>query len=144
MRKMIVIAAGLLFAACQMGMCQGIGEQITTTLLSRVSAVSQFRNGETRAAAVDSVVLIGKYQGRSILHLQAGWTKDTTTGENASFIYGAQFRLDPFVNEKLNLPEAWQFLRSLEHGPAIHYNRDLKGWYGSYQVGLAFGLNPQP
>lgn len=134
----------LLFIIGLTGLAQAepLGDMITTTLLSRVSAVSQFRSGETRAAAVDSIILIGKYEGKSILHLQAGFSKDPTTDENASFIYGAQLRLDPFVNAKLNLPDAWQFLKSLEHGPALHWDQKEKIWIGSYQVGLAFGLNP--
>jgi hypothetical protein len=139
------IAFGLfLMFSVGIAKAEPLGDIIKTTLLGRVSAVSQFRNGGTKAAAVDSIILIGSYKGRSLIHIQGGFNKDTTTGENATFIYGVQVRFDPFINEKLNLPASWEFLRSLEHGPAIHYDTDKKGWYGSYQVGLGFGLNPQP
>lgn len=147
MKKMFtstVMGLGLLLASCQAGFCEPLGDLVKTTLLDRVSAVSQFQNGQTLAAAVDSIVLIGSYHGRSLLQIQGGFNKDTTSDENGSFIYGAQFRLDPFVTERLNLPTAWEFLRSLEFGPALHYNDDKNGWYGSFQVGLGFGLKPQP
>lgn len=121
----------------------GFSDLIKSTLIDHVSVVSQLGNGHTRTAAVDSIILIGKYKERSILQIQGGFNRDIQVDDTTHTIWGAQLRLDPFLNDKLNLPESWTFLKSLEWGPALHYDTRKSGWYGYVQLGLAFGLQPK-
>jgi len=119
---------------------------ITTTLLDHVVPCVQFRSGETKIALVDSVVQIGSYEGRSLLDLQAGFNGEVAPEpgdpNGASLIAGAQFKVSSLINAKLHLPDQWEFLRSLEHGPFVNYDFREKDWFGGYQIGLAF--NPTP
>lgn len=120
---------------------------ITSTLLDHVMTVTQFQNGQTNLALIDSVVQIGKVNDHSLLDLQAGFSGDVAPepGEEKNFLLaGGFFKVSSIIRGKVHYPEHWQFLNSIEHGPALFYNFREKQWKGSYQVGLAFGLNPKP
>jgi hypothetical protein len=115
---------------------------IEGTILDHVEAVTQVQSGQTSVALLDSVILIGKYKGMSIGHVQAGVTS-TIDGNPPSWLAGFCIRLDPFLKNLATLPEHYQFLKSIQHGPALHYNFREKVWRGSYNVSLAFGLEPK-
>ena len=120
---------------------------ITSTLLDHVTTVTQFQNGKTKYALMDSVIQIGKINRKSFLDLQAGINGDTKPNPNevngASFLAGAWLKVNPFLENVATFPGEWQFLRSLEHGPALSYDFRDRIWVGSYQIGLAFGLSPK-
>lgn len=142
--KKLMLAVCIMFAMPCLIKAQDI---ITSTLLDHVTVVTQLQNGKTKYALMDSVVQIGQVNGKSILDLQAGINGDTKPAADevngANFLAGVWLKVNPFLATKINLPEHWQFLKSLEHGPTLSYDfRDMI-WTGSYQVGLAFGLNPK-
>lgn len=120
---------------------------ITSTLLDHVTVVTQFQNAKTKYALMDSVIQIGQVKGKSILDLQAGINGDVKPASDevngANFLAGAWLKVNPFLEDKITLPNDWEFLRSLEHGPAISYDFRTRDWVASYQVGLAFGLKPK-
>ena len=147
MKKVMLFAMLFIIAPKLRAQESSFADFVKATLLERVSAVSQFDfKGSERIALMDSILLIGKYNDRSIIHIQGGVNKETNPDQSPSnttdFVWGAQFRLDPFLNGDMDFPAGWEFLRALEHGPAIHYDTRVKAWYGYYQVGLAFGLQP--
>lgn len=120
---------------------------IISTLLSHVMTVTQFQSGQTNVALMDSVVQIGSINGHSILDLQAGFSGNVAPepGEEKNFLLAGGFlKVSSLIKDKIHFPEQWQFLNSLEHGPTLFYDFKDKTWEGSYQVGLAFGLNPKP
>lgn len=123
------------------------GNLIESTLLNHVMTVTQFQNGKTKLALMDSVIQIGKYKNRSIFDLQAGFNGNTRpqSGEpnSANLVLGGFLKVSPFLAELVIFPEHWKFLSSLEHGFALNYDTREQVWRGSYQVGLAFTLNPQ-
>lgn len=120
---------------------------IETTLLNHVETVTQFRSGETKVALLDSVILIGKYNGSSILNIQVGLDGNTKPeagqAQSVNYLAGAMLRVDPFLRPHIKLPAHWEFIRSLNHGAALYYDFRNSGWYGGYNVGLAFDLNPR-
>lgn len=120
---------------------------ITRTLLDHVTTVSQFRSGETSMALLDSVVRIGNVKGRSILDIQLGFSGETKPepGEvsAANFVVSGLFKVSSLIKDKVDFPEHWEFLRSIEHGVAFTHDFREKDDFWSYQVGLAFTLNPK-
>lgn len=120
---------------------------VQMTLLDHVSPVTQFKNGETKIALVDSIVRIGSYKGKSILDLQAGFNGETKpdAGEvsGVSLLGGGFLKVSSLVGSVVKYPEHWQFLKALEHGPSLFYDFREKTWQASYQVGLAFSLQPK-
>lgn len=140
--KKLLIAVALLFLAVK----SQAADQIVTTLLDHVTVCTQFSSGETKLALLDSVIQVGKINGRSILDLQAGFSGDTAPDpeepSGANFLVGAFFKVSSLIGDRLNLPEHWRFLNSIEHGPSFSYDLREKDTYISYQVGLAFTLYP--
>lgn len=120
---------------------------ITSTLLDHVTTVTQFRSGETNLALLDSVVRIGNVKGRSIFDIQAGFSGETKPepGEAtaANFVVSGLFKVSSLIKDKIDFPEQWEFLRSIEHGLAVTYDFREKDEFVSYQVGLAFSLKPK-
>ena len=120
---------------------------IESTLLDNVMTVTQFQSGRTKVALMDSVILIGKANGKSIFDLQAGINGDTKPDgqdqNGATFLAGGFFKVSSLMADKVSFPDHWKFLNSIEHGPALMYDFREKLWRGSYQVGLSFGLNPK-
>jgi hypothetical protein len=143
MNKLLLGSLVLLFA--HTAKAEGLGDQIQTALLGRVSLVEQFGNhGSKRTAAVDNIISVGKFQGRTIIQGQGGLGKENSEGGPVDWIYGAQVRLDPFITPRLNISDAYTFLKALEYGPAIHHHSINHEWIGYFQVGYGFGPNPQP
>lgn len=120
---------------------------VVGTLLDHVTTVTQVASGETRLALLDSVVLIGNRYGHSILDLQVGFSGDTKPeiGEpsGASFLAGGFFKISSLLKDKVHFADHWKFLNALEHGVSYSYDFREKRDYVSYQVGLAFTLNPK-
>ena len=119
---------------------------VISTLIDHIGPVTQFQSGKTKIALMDSVVQIGSIKGKSILDLQAGINGNTKPEEgqvtSANFIAGGFLKLNSLTAGNVNFPEHWKFLSSLEHGPFLIYDFRLKGFYGGYQCGLSFSLNP--
>lgn len=120
---------------------------IVSTLIDHVGPVTQFQSGETKLALMDSVVQIGKIKGESILDLQLGINGETKpdAGEvtSANFLAGGFLKVNSLIGENVTYPPHWKFLSSLEHGPFLHYDFRKKGFYGGYQAGLFFSLDPK-
>lgn len=120
-------------------------DQIKLTLIDNVQAVTQIdRKGDLRPALLDSVVLLGSKGGTPLGSIQVGFAGSQNPGANGSadLLVGAFVRVDPALKSKVNLPAHWEFLKSLEFGPAVHYSTQEKKWFGSIQLGLTFDLNP--
>ena len=139
----------ILFVLCMLAVVWLRAEEnlIVSTLLDHVGPVTQFQSGKTKVALVDSVVQIGNIKGKSILDLQIGLNGNTKPQENevtsANFIAGGFLKINAIIGENVTYPAHWKFLSSLEHGPFLHYDFRLKNWYGGYQAGLAFSLDPK-
>lgn len=120
---------------------------ITASLIDHVSVVTQFQSGKVKLALTDSIIQIGSYKGKSIFDLQAGFSGDTKPESDeaaaANFIAGGFLKMNTLLADSVHFPDQWKFLNSIEHGPALFYDAREKVWRGSYQVGLAFGLNPK-
>lgn len=142
MRKKMIV--GLLFLL--MASSAKADNLIVATLLDHVMTVTQFKSGETKLALMDSVVQIGSVNNESILDLQAGFSGETKPepGEAsaANVVVGGFFKVSTLMKGKVNFPEQWKFLNSIEHGAAWNYDLREKDSFFCYQVGLAFGLNP--
>lgn len=141
MRKLLI---GLMFLLSSQVNAQDL---ITSTLLDHVMTVTQFKSGETNIALMDSVVQIGSRNGKSIFDLQAGFsgnTKPTGTEANAAnFLFGGFLKVSSLFGDKVKFPPHWEFLNSIEHGVTYLYDSREKKDFISYQVGLAFDLNPK-
>lgn len=144
-RTMFMITALVLLAFPRLAAALDEGI-IESTLLDHVSVNTQFVSGETRLALLDSVVKIGSQNGSSILDLQLGFSGNTAPepGEAsaANFLVGGFLKVSTFLKDKINFPEQWEFLRAIEHGVAYSYDFREKEDFVSYQVGLAFNLQP--
>lgn len=129
-----------------------LGDYIKTTLLDNVTlsglyGVRDSDQGAPKLAMTDSIIQIGRYKGSSLISLQAGFfgnTQEDTGEENAAvnWVFGGQFRLDPFVKERMPIQPTWEFLKSLQFGPAVFYDKTNHKWLPSLQVGLSFDLDP--
>lgn len=144
--KKTVLTIGLILMTSMLKAAEG--DLVTATLLDHVMPVTQFQNGTTKIALVDSIIQIGNSNDGSILDLQAGFSGDTRPEpgdpRGVNWIAGGFFKISTLLRGKLHLPEHWKFLNSLEYGPALFYDGRTKEWTGSYiQVGLAFTLNPK-
>lgn len=142
MKKMIMLVAVLL-----MGASAKAEDVIKTTLLDHVTTVTMFKSGESNLALMDSVVLLGSVDGKSIFDLQAGFSGETQPASDeptgASLLVGGFFKVSSLLNTKAKFPAHWEFLRSLEHGVSYVYDFREKRDFVAYQVGLAFSLNPK-
>lgn len=142
MRKLLTVA--ILIYSVSFANAENI---IESTLLDHVVTVTQFRSGKTNLALLDSIVRIGSINESSILDIQAGFSGATKPepGQSAAanLVAGAFLKVNPFLDSYVSFPEHWKFLSSLEHGAYINYDAREKAWYGGYQAGLAFGLNPK-
>lgn len=142
MKKILILAVFML-----MSIQVKAEDIITSTLLDHVMTVTQFKNGETKLALMDSVVQIGTLNGSSILDLQAGFNSETKPEPNdpagINWVGGGFFKVSTLLKDKVHFPEHWKFLNSIEHGVVYAYDfREKKDFLG-YQVGLAFQLSPK-
>lgn len=140
--KEIVVAAGLVLCAAV-----AHADMVAATLIDHVAPVTQFKSGETKLAVVDSVIQVGSVNGKSLFDLQAGFSGETApqSGEvtGANFIVGGFFKVSSLLNGHVKFPAHWDFLKAVEHGVAYTYDLREKRDYVSYQVGLAFSLQPK-
>lgn len=140
--KSFLIVAAVAFSAAS-----AMADTVEMTLLDHVMPTTQFSSGKTKIALIDSVVLFGSHEGRSIFDLQAGFNGDTKPGpgevSGANFIAGGFLKVSTLIAGYAHYPDHWKFLNSIEHGPYIQYDFRRDEWYGGYQVGLAFQLQPK-
>lgn len=139
MRKMILA----LLLLCSASVAKSADNLIRTTLLDHVTTVTQFRSGETRLAMMDSVILIGDIGGKSVLDIQVGFNGATKPEESevtaANILASGWLK----IRQSIRYAPEWEFLNAVEHGPYIAYDFRRDGWYGGYQIGLPFDLNPK-
>lgn len=144
MKRILVFVGSLMFVSS--GFCQGLEDQFKLALLDKVSTVSQFRSGETTLALMDSVIMIGQKNGRSILDLQAGFGSDTKPEPDqvagANFLYGGVLHISSLVKDKIPFAPDWKFLNALEYGVAYTHDSRENSDFWSLQAGLSFTLNP--
>lgn len=142
MKKLVLICA-IVMCYCAIGRA---GDIFTATLLDHVGPVTQFQNGKTKLALVDSVIQIGNSFDRSIFDIQVGFNGNTKPQSDevtsADLIAGGFLKVSSLLWTKIAYPQEWEFLRAVEHGPFMFYDFRAKEWHGGYQVGLAFDLNP--
>ncbi len=144
MKKLMIAVAGLFLCGVVKAEVPDI---IQKTLLEHVTTVTHLKNAETDVALVDSVVLIGNYKGRSIFDIQFGLSAKTNPDSNeasgGNFLVGGLFKVSSLLKDVVKFPEQWRFLNSIEHGVGYYYDTREKHGYGTYSIGLAFGLNPK-
>lgn len=121
-------------------------DQIKLTLLDHVTMSTQFGDGEKKTALLDSVVLIGSHNGRSVFDIQGGLAGNIRpdpdeTGIN--WLVNGYFKVSTLLRDKIHFADHWRFLNALEYGVSYSYNLTDKRDYVSVQAGLAFGLAPQ-
>lgn len=137
----------MLLAVLMLSVSVKAEDLIKTTLLDHVTTVTMFKSGESNLALMDSVILLGSVDGKSLFDIQAGFSGETRPEEGeptgASLLAGGFFKVSSLINAKAKFPAHWEFLRSLEHGVSYVYDFRQKRDFVAYQVGLAFGLNPK-
>lgn len=142
MKKLLIAVAVVVasFSSAKAGL-------VEKSLLDNVMTVTQFKNGETNLALMDSVIQFGKMNDKSIFDLQAGFSGNTKPSESevhaADIIAGGFFKISSLLDNKTNFPPNWEFLRSLEHGIVWQYDFRERRDFIAYQVGLSFDLNPK-
>lgn len=138
MKKMI--AALFLFSSTSFAW--ELPGDIKTQILGNVSAVTQFGDN-SKLALTDTMISIGKQNGKSILDGQVGFAGvvgDNQDVSGANFIAGLLLRVDALLPVKFS--DDYLFLQSIQHGPSVFYDTREKEFYLNYQVGIAFGLDP--
>lgn len=143
MKKLMVGVVALLF--CGSVKALDITDQIKLTLIDHVSVANQVKEGDSRVVMVDSIVLIGKHEGRSIFDLQGGIAGDARPEAGQSginWIAGGFLKVSTFTKDKLKLADHWAFLNSLEYGLKYDYDFTQKKDYLALQFALSFGLAP--
>jgi hypothetical protein len=144
MKKLLIAVGSLLVSS--IGFTEGLEDQFKLALLDHVDTVVQFRDNDTNIALMDSILMMGHRDGRSILDLQAGFGGETKPepGEvnQANFLYGAMFNISSLIKDKIPFASDWKFLNSLEYGVAYTHDSRENNDYWSLQAGLTFTLNP--
>lgn len=149
MKKMLLVLALLWMGPMKPAMADGLGDQITASLINHVSACSQWTTkGENRLALMAGIVQIGKMDGASIGQLRFGFNGIANAEGGADrgmgYVGDAYVNISPFIRKYVKLDPSWTFLNSIEAGPSYAYDFKAKHSYVAFSVGLAFGLNPHP
>lgn len=121
-------------------------DQVTLTLLDHVTLSSQIGDGEKKAALLDSVVLIGSHNGRSVFDIQAGFSGDARpeVGQaGLNWIASGFLKVSSLVRDRVKFADHWKFLNALEYGVSYSYDFTQKRDYAAIQLGLAFGVEPK-
>lgn len=145
MRKLFMFGC-LLLVLGKTGYCDGIGDQINATLLSHVETITQFAaDGTTRIGLLDNVFQIGKigdsYIGAARFGYKGIANSDGSFGRGG-YEAGVFIHLNPIVKDVITLNPQWDFLNALEYGPSYNYDFSQHQGFVSFDIGLAFGLNP--
>lgn len=136
---LILMSAGL--------KAEGLGDQITASLIDHVAAHSQYTaKGENRLALLADIVEIGKLNGKAIGQLRFGFTGIANAAggvdRGAGYVADAYINAAPFVRKYVKLAPEWEFLNSVEVGPSVGYDFRSHHTVYSLSVGLAFNLKP--
>lgn len=146
MKKMFMLLG--IMALANAGYSQGLGDQITSSLINHVSTHSEWTTkGDNRLALLSSIVEIGKWKGSSIGQLRFGYVNTVTSNSGTvtpdnGYVADAYINIAPVLKEYVTLNQDWAFLNSVEMGPAFAYDFKEHHSYLAFSVGLAFGLNP--
>lgn len=140
MKKLIALFALLLSSSTFAWELPG---DIQTAILGKVSTVTQFGEN-SKLALTDTIISVGKYNGKEIIDGQIGFSgiinNENKDVSGANFIAGATLRMDTLLPFKFT--DDYSFLKSIQHGPSCFYDFREKEFYLTYQVGLAFNLDP--
>ena len=125
-----------------------IGDQLKLSLLDHAMIATQVdEHGDIQTALVDSVILIGRHNGYSILDIQGGIFGNARpeTVDEAGIKWAAQafLKIHPFTRDNLRLADQYKFLNSLNYGLVGGYNITDEDWYGRLQFALEFGADPK-
>lgn len=147
MIKKMLLALALLVGP-NWAFADGLGDQITASLINHVSASSQWTTkGENRLALLAGIVEIGKMDGSAIGQLRFGFTgianPEGGVDRGAGYVADAYLNISPFIRKYVKLDPNWTFLNSVEAGPNYAYDFREHHSYVAFSVGLAFGLNPR-
>lgn len=148
MKKIVASFIGLLMFS-SVAKADGVGDQITASLINHVSAHSQWTTkGENRLSLLASIIEIGKMDGSSIAQIRFGYNtivnSDNQTEPDNGYVGDIYMNISPFLRKYVKLDPDWTFLNSIEMGPAFSYDFQHHHSYAAFSVGLAFSLNPKP
>ena len=145
--KKILMMATLVLALAGNALAFELPDWVRATLIDHVALATQVGDGNTRGAFVDSVLRIGRHEGRSIFDVQLGFTgvfdPDPGQVKFGNFVVGGILKANTFTTDKLNIPDHWVLLNSIEHGPHISYDTREKEEYFGYQIGVPFQPKPK-
>lgn len=146
MKKIMLFVLAVLMSGA--GWSDGLGDQISASLISHVSTHAQWTTkGEQRLALLTDIVEVGKWKGSAVGQLRFGFTgitnPDSTVTPGAGYVADAYINIAPFIRQYVTLNPAWQFLTSVEAGPSLAYDFREHHSLASFSVGLAFSLNPR-
>ena len=158
----LTILAGILFAFCQAGFCESppLNIPLTFGLIDHVSIhVQRNQDGENRVSMMTSLVRAGvkktEFETSSVWQIRWGVigfrSEDNKRRDTRNNLGDLDYTTDLFLNlgpilrDSLNQPirSDFNFLNSLECGPAFSYNFRKRDTYFSFSIGLAFSLNPK-
>lgn len=143
MKKLLAVVVLLL--SCGSVQALDVTDQIKLSLLDHVVAANQIADGGNRVVLVDTIVLIGKHNGRSILDLQGGIAGDSRPEADEvgiNWLGGAFFKISSLIRDQVHFADQYKFLNALEYGLFVNRDFTQKEWVSGIQVGLAFSLNP--
>lgn len=123
-----------------------IGDQVKATLLDHVTPVNQFAEEGNRVALMDSVILIGSTNGRSILDIQGGIVSDTrpesANEAGINWAAGALLKVSSLLRDDIKFADQYRFLNAIEYGLFINRDFTQEEWRWGAQIGLSFQLQP--
>lgn len=148
MKKIMLFLALLFTASLSHAVATEVfGTLVRGTLLDHVTYAVQAVDGETKGVFVDSIVLIGSHNGRSIFDIQAGFAgdarPDSSEEKGIKWITGGFLKVSSLIRDTVHLADQWKFLNSLEYGVKYEYDWTEKRDYVGAQIGLAFTLQPK-
>lgn len=148
MKKLIAVMAVLFFTGpLRPAAALQIGDQLKLSLLDHAMIATQVdEHGDIQTALVDSVILIGRHRGFSIVDIQGGIFGNARpeTVEDAGLKWAVQAfaKIHPFTRDKIRLADEYKFLNALNYGLVGGYNVTDSDWYGRLQFALEFGAQP--
>ena len=154
--------AGILFALCQAGFCETLlppNTKVSFGLIDHLSVHAQRnQDGKNRMSLMTTLVRVGvketEFETSSVGQLRwgvVGFRNEDNQSKNTRDNLGdLDYTTDLFLNlgpllrksySKYMRPD-FEFLNSLEVGPAFSYDFHKRNFYLSLSAGLAFSFNP--
>lgn len=140
-------AIAILLLAALPSFADALRDQIDATLLGHVETTTEFTTrGEARLQLLDTVILIGKFDGQYLAGIDLGFLgdakPDTSQRTGVNYTAGIKFHLAPIIRKKVTLAPEWDFLRALEINPRWSYDFTAHRGVLGIDLALAFALHP--